>query len=173
MEAIRGMMLNLIAIVFLTTLLDLLLPESSMRGYIKMTMGFFVMLTVLQPVMQWSDPAGMLQQWQLYVPEVSGESVAVQSEFYAQQSQQMEQLYQEKLNAQVRSLLLLSTEQTDIIVNCTVKDRCLKEICIQMPTAEEGDINRIAQALSGYYGLNPEQIIITTEGGNLSCNGMK
>ena len=173
MEAIRGMMLNLIAIVFLTTLLDLLLPESSMRGYVKMTMGFFVMLTVLQPIMQWSDPAGMLQQWQLSVPSTAGESVAVQSDLYAQQSQQIEQLYQEKLNAQVRSLLLLSTDQTDITVHCTVTDRCLKEICIQMPTAEARDIDRVSQALSGYYGLEPEQIIITTEGGDPSCNGVK
>ena len=65
MELIRTVMLNVIAIVFFTTLLDALLPDGSMRSYLKMAMGFFVVLTFLQPVMQLLQPDGMLQQWQL------------------------------------------------------------------------------------------------------------
>ncbi len=41
METLRAMMLNILVMIFLTTLLDFLLPEGSLRGYVKMTMGFF------------------------------------------------------------------------------------------------------------------------------------
>ena len=79
METIRTMMLNLLLIVFLTMLLDLLLPEGNMRGYIKMTMGFFVVLTLLQPIVQIARPEGMLQQWQLSVPTMTEDTaLAVQ-----------------------------------------------------------------------------------------------
>ena len=162
METIRVMMLNLIGIVFLTTLLDLLLPESSMRGYVKMTMGFFVMLTVLQPLVQLVHPDGMLQQWQLRIPAMDRETVAVQSEIYEEQCRQIDQLYQEKLNGQITSLLLLFTEQEQITVACEVENQCLKKILVQLPSAELDAVGRISQALSGYYGLDAEQIIITT-----------
>lgn len=74
METIHTVMLNILVIVFLTTVLDLLLPESAMRGYIKMAMGFFVVLTILQPVIQLAAPEAILQQWQLSVPASVGEN---------------------------------------------------------------------------------------------------
>lgn len=162
METIRAIMLNLIAIVFLTTLLDLLLPEGSMRGYVKMTMGFFVVLTLLQPVMQMIHPEGMLQQWQMTVPAVSEDAMAVQGNLYEEQQRKMDQLYQEKLEEQITSLLLLSTELEQFAVECDVAKQCLQQIRIRIAAEEPADYSRIAQALGGYYGLASDQILITT-----------
>ncbi len=164
MELIRTVMLNVVLIVFVTTLLDLLLPDGSMRGYVKMTMGFFVVLTLLQPVMQLVEPDGMLHQWQMTIPsvgeEISGEAVAVQGDLYEAQQRQFDQLYQQKLNEQVKSLLLLSTDLETFQVNCTVEEQTLKQIEITAATEEQTDGERIIQALSGYYGLAAEQILI-------------
>ncbi|MBO5139727.1 MAG: stage III sporulation protein AF [Peptococcaceae bacterium] len=52
MEAIRMMLVNLIVLVFLTAVLDLLMPNSTFRSYIKMIMGVFTVLILLQPVVQ-------------------------------------------------------------------------------------------------------------------------
>ena len=52
MELIRAIVLNLITFVFFAAILDFLLPDSSFRSYIKMAMGVFIVLTILQPVMQ-------------------------------------------------------------------------------------------------------------------------
>ena len=52
METIRVIMLNIVALVFFAAVLDLLLPDSSFRRYIKMAVGVIIVLTVLQPVMQ-------------------------------------------------------------------------------------------------------------------------
>lgn len=167
MELIRTVMLNVILIVFLTTLLDLLLPDGSLRSYVKMTMGFFVVLTLLQPVMQLIEPDGMLQQWQMTLPAITderrGDAVAVQGELYEQQQRQIDQLYQEKLNEQIRSLLLLSTELEQMQVNCTVEEQTLKEIEIVVAQDASIDTARIAAALNGYYGLASEQIVVKEE----------
>ena len=90
MELIRMVMLNVIAIVFFTTFLDTLLPDGSMRSYLKMAMGFFVVLTFLQPVMQLLRPDGMLQQWQLAFPAEAMECLPVQGEQYEQQQNKVD-----------------------------------------------------------------------------------
>ena len=164
MYALRAVMLNVLVIVFLTTVLDLLLPDGTMRRYVKMTMGFFVVLTLLQPVMQLVQPEGMLQQWQLSLPTLTAEgSLPAQGDVYARQRQQMEQLYAEKLEEQVASLLLLATSLEDFTVDCTVKEQCLQQIRIRIPVGTAVDRQRLIQALSGYYGIGTGQIQIETE----------
>ena len=164
MYALRAVMLNVLVIVFLTTVLDLLLPDGTMRRYVKMTMGFFVVLTLLQPVMQLVQPEGMLQQWQLSLPTLTAEgSLPAQGDVYARQRQQMEQLYAEKLEEQVASLLLLATSLEEFTVDCTVKEQCLQQIRIRIPVGTAVDRQRLIQALSGYYGIGTGQIQIETE----------
>ena len=161
METVRVVMINLLVMIFFTTVLDLLLPEGSLRSYLKMTMGFFVMLTLLQPVLQLADPDNMAQKWQLSVPTVAGaDNAAVQGEVYEAQVREMEQLYQQKLQEQSSSLLLLSTDLEQFQVACAVEGQCLKKVTVQIPLGEEVDSRRIAQALSGYYGLAAEQITV-------------
>ncbi|MBR2627765.1 MAG: stage III sporulation protein AF [Peptococcaceae bacterium] len=161
MDLIRTVMLNVIVIVFLTTILDILLPEGTMRRYVKMTMGFFVVMTLLQPVMQILHPEGLIQQWTLAVPETAQSTLAVQGEMYDLQQRQIDQMYQETVNQQITSLLLLSTELENFSVNCVLEERCLKQIQIEAVAGESLDTDRISKALSGYYGLPASQIIIT------------
>ena len=52
MEQIRILMIQLIVVVFLTALLDLLLPNSTFRNEIKMFMGIFTVFLILQPATQ-------------------------------------------------------------------------------------------------------------------------
>lgn len=165
METIRTVLLNLLVIVFLTTLLDLLLPEGSMRSYIKMTMGFFVVLTMLQPVLQLLHSDNMLQHWQLAVPTMTEQTaLQVQGEAYAEQQARLEQLYTEKMNRQITSLLLMMTELSQIRVESQVEQQQLQRILVWVPRDEAVDIARLQQALSGYYGLAAEQVVIQKEG---------
>lgn len=164
METLRAMMLNILVMIFLTTLLDFLLPEGSLRGYVKMTMGFFVVLTLMQPIMQLANPEAMLAQWQLTMPETAMvDSLAVDGEIYQEQVQQLEQMYREKINEQVQSLLLLTTDLEQVQVESVVDEQCLQQLHIQIPTDAEVDKQRITQALSGYYGLAAEQITVETK----------
>ena len=159
MELIRTVMLNVIAIVFFTTLLDTLLPDGSMRSYLKMAMGFFIVLTFLQPVMQLLRPDGMLQQWQLAFNAGTMECLPVQGELHEQQNK-VDAACQQKIEEQIKALLLLSSPMEFIDVSCTVEDYVLKQITLTVPQGAAVDSERIRQALSGYYGLKPEQICI-------------
>jgi stage III sporulation protein AF len=152
-------MLNVIAIVFFTTFLDTLLPDGSMRSYLKMAMGFFIVLTFLQPVMQLLRPDGMLQQWQLAFPAEAMESLPVQGELHEQQNK-VDAACRQKIEEQIKALLLLSSPMEFIDVSCTVEDYVLKQITLTVPQGAAVDYERIRQALSGYYGLEPEQICI-------------
>jgi stage III sporulation protein AF len=153
-------MLNVIAIVFFTTLLDALLPDGSMRSYLKMAMGFFVVLTFLQPVMQLLQPDGMLQQWQLAFNAGTMECLPVQGEQYEQQQNKVDAACQQKIEEQIKALLLLSNQMESIDVSCMVKGCVLQQITLTIPQGAAIDYERIRLALSGYYGLEPEQICI-------------
>ena len=159
MELIRTVMLNVIAIVFFTTLLDALLPDGSMRSYLKMAMGFFVVLTFLQPVMQLLQPDGMLQQWQLAFNTGTMEYLPVQGELYEQQNK-VDAACRQKIEEQIKALLLLSSQIESIDVSCMVEGCLLQQIILTIPQGAAIDCERIRLALSGYYGLEPEQICI-------------
>lgn len=164
MEVIRTIMRNVLFLVFVTTLLDLLLPEGSLRGYLKMTMGFFVVLTLLQPVAQLADPQNMMQAWQLCTADwMEGNSLQVEGIDFTQQEKALEAMYQEKLCQQIQSLLLLTTEVEPQQVDCIVEDSCLQEIHLWL-SGTAVDQDRIRRALSGYYGLDARQVIFEEAG---------
>ncbi|MCL1919056.1 MAG: stage III sporulation protein AF [Peptococcaceae bacterium] len=50
METLKGLVANLAFILLLATFLEMLLPNTSMRGFVRLVMGFFVIAAVLQPV---------------------------------------------------------------------------------------------------------------------------
>ncbi len=53
MEALQVLVRNLIMILILATVLELLLPNKSMRGFVQLVMGLFVISALLNPLTQW------------------------------------------------------------------------------------------------------------------------
>lgn len=51
MEVLRNIVQSILIIILLTTLLEMLLPEGDMRSYVRLVMGLFVIMTVLNPVL--------------------------------------------------------------------------------------------------------------------------
>lgn len=52
MEIIKDLVRNIVVIVLLTTFLDLLLPSSSMQRFVKVVMGLFILMSLLNPVLE-------------------------------------------------------------------------------------------------------------------------
>jgi stage III sporulation protein AF len=50
METLKGLIANLAFILLLATFLEMLLPNNSMKGFVRLVMGFFVIAAVLQPI---------------------------------------------------------------------------------------------------------------------------
>lgn len=51
MDVLRALVLNMAFIVVLASFLELLLPAGSMRGFVRLVMGLFMILTVLNPLL--------------------------------------------------------------------------------------------------------------------------
>lgn len=71
METLKETVRSLVALVLVAGALEMMLPQGSLRGYVRVVMGLLVMLTVLNPLLAWRqapvavDPAAM--------PELTGE----------------------------------------------------------------------------------------------------
>lgn len=51
METLRNIVQNILIIILLTTLLEMLLPDGDMRRYVRLVMGLFVIMVVINPVL--------------------------------------------------------------------------------------------------------------------------
>lgn len=67
------------------------------------------------------------------------------------------------MNNQVTSLLLMMTELSQVRVESRVEQQQIQQITVWVPADESVDKQRLQQALSGYYGLAAEQVVIQTE----------
>lgn len=55
MEILKSIIRNIIVIIILASFLEMLLPSSSMKRYVKLVMGLFVMITLLGPILNLVD----------------------------------------------------------------------------------------------------------------------
>lgn len=51
MEILKEIVRNIVVIILLTTFLNLLLPSSSMQRFVKVVMGLFIMVSLLNPIL--------------------------------------------------------------------------------------------------------------------------
>lgn len=71
MQTLQTLVRNLAVILLLATFLELLLPNKSMRGFVKMVMGLFVISAVLAPITSFlNTPLAMeIPAWTVTTPQ--------------------------------------------------------------------------------------------------------
>lgn len=170
MELIHTIMLNVIVLVFFAAILDLLLPAGSFRSYIKMAMGFFAVLTMLQPVLQFwqQDHVALAQQMvqagQMAVAdaEYSDDWQAQTNAYQEQYTAQIEAQYAAQTAQQIKSLLLLNAYPvTDVQCGFVPVMQQETERQLQVWIQLQGDKSnsqQIQSAISGYFGLELAQV---------------
>ena len=94
MELIRELMLHVIVLVFFTTLLDLLLPDGTFRSYIKMVMGLFVVMSLLQPTISLLQRDNAVSVQQHIVQNMVMAEATRQSEELSKKQQQLQETIQ-------------------------------------------------------------------------------
>lgn len=55
MEYIKAYFLNVISVILFTVLVEILMPNSSFKGYIKLVLGLLVILSVVKPITNLTD----------------------------------------------------------------------------------------------------------------------
>lgn len=150
MELVRSVMLNVIILVFFTTLLDLLLPVEGIRSYVKLAMGFITVLMLLQPVVQLLErnPREVLQNNALPV-------IVQETDYTDWYIKQVEEQYAQQTAKQVEALLSLSNYTVES-VHCTLEPEVM--LTIQLSHCTDADLLKVQTSMSGYFGLLPSQV---------------
>ncbi|MDA8233781.1 MAG: stage III sporulation protein AF [Clostridia bacterium] len=171
MDIIREMVRNIAIIVVLTSLLEMLLPVSNMQRFVRVVMGLFIIITLLNPVLALVDKEVAFQ--------VSGPMVGREGELAGildkgkalseeSRSQAMAQ-YEEKLGQQVMAVAQMVPGINLNQVKVKVKNETganqgeIKEIRLVLntePPKEAKDPNQ-----GGIQGVDPVKIEVGSQGG--------
>ncbi len=76
MSVLRELVRNVVVIILVTTFLEMLLPSGSMKRYVKVVLGVFILLTVLAPLSRFLKSGEELAVFGWSAPEARG-SVSV------------------------------------------------------------------------------------------------
>lgn len=175
MELIRTVMLNVIVLVFFATVLDLLLPDSSFRSYIKMAMGFFAVLTMLQPIVQILNTdysvvaVEELKQVEKAVvtniSDISNYDALSKADSLNPYVLEAERQYGKQTEKQVYALLQLTDYNVEDVQCCFVSvegenNQSQMMIHILLTQADKKEQSKVQTAISGYFGLDLSQVQI-------------
>ena len=166
----RELLINVLVIIFLTTILDLLLPNGKMQPFIRMVMGLFVLITILQPILKLVNDDSWLDAWILTDNfSTNEESIMVQGEsLYERSSEMVLSEYQEQMEKQISGLVYLVDGVNDCRTEITAtSDERLGNLAQieQVTVYIEGDFANIEQVeekikkmIASYYTLAEEKI---------------
>ncbi len=102
-EIIKGWIINIVTIILILSFLEILLPDSKMKKYINLILGFIVMLVILGPIINVLNNNGELQQ---DVFSISGqlsknEYAFINSNIENRQEEQLASLYKERIKQDI------------------------------------------------------------------------
>ena len=110
MDTLAEIVKNLLVIIILASFLELLLPGGSMKPYVRLAIGMFVLIAVLNPAMRWFFPAETLQisnwEWSDYS---AGQQEVLQkgSELHNKIITESNDNMQSKLEGQISAIAML------------------------------------------------------------------
>ena len=166
----RELVINVLVIIFLTTILDLLLPNGKMQPFIRMVMGLFVLITLLQPILKLINDDSWLYSWVLTSNlQANEEAVMVQGESLYENSKDMVlSEYQEQMEKQISGLVYLLDGVNDCHTEITVaSDERLGNVAQieQVIVYVEGDFadtnqlsEKIKKMIASFYTLAEDKI---------------
>lgn len=98
-EIIKGWIINIVTIIILISFLEILMPDSKMKKYINLILGFIVMLVILGPIIDALNNNGDLEQDVFMISgELSKNEYAfINSNIENRQAEQLAALYKERI----------------------------------------------------------------------------
>ena len=176
---LTSLVTNVICIIFLTTAADLLLPASQLKGFVRLVMGLFVIITLLEPIGRLLHSEALLGWMLPGEGDTYQESIMAQSETYENYlGEQTVAQYETRLAQQIKGLLSLVSEiescEVQVAVEPVQAEGALGEmehvtlwLTAKTETEQPALGEKIAGLLANYYGLPKEQLDIHwTEGGD-------
>lgn len=149
MEVFKNLIRDIVLIILLTTFLDMLLPSNKMRTYLKMVMGLFILVSILNPLLNLLVRQQNIEvfAWkQDYTSALDDKSVRQSQHKLAQVTEQeILEAYAQRLEAQMSALLKLIDGVADAKVKAEIKGgekaggyEDINSVCVTVFTQNNG-----------------------------------
>ncbi|MFW5891565.1 MAG: stage III sporulation protein AF [bacterium] len=125
LETLKDWIKNLVFIILFTTFLEQLLPDSKMRGYVKVVMGFFVISILISPLFSiFNQNHNSLYDTLLFqnnLKEVHWEEIQNDGEKLNEYNQSLiKEYYEEDIKEKVNNILNLEYPQKEKDIDVTL-----------------------------------------------------
>lgn len=141
MGLIRELVINLAILLILASLMEMLLPLGNLRNFVKMIMGLFLIVTIMNPILKLMD--------QPIAFEITNPMLSSSTQGILEKGQQIQkaseqlalQNYEENLAQQVKAVAKLTpnlaVEKVQVSVDAANQKGQIKEIMLTVTPAEE------------------------------------
>ncbi|MFZ5626457.1 MAG: stage III sporulation protein AF [Bacillota bacterium] len=184
MELLRQIVGQLLVLSLLALLLELLLPRSDLKGTVRLVIGLFLLVTVLEPILglvkkDWSSrlqafSGGGLPQ----IETALREGERLRQEALAESENRLKEQLSQQVSAVAESITGARVDKIDVRLDTSGGKVQLQELTVQleaqglaehqsvdvMARGKSGagvDTRRLAKTLARLYGLDPGLIKIT------------
>jgi len=194
LEVFIGIVKNLVIIVILSSLLELLLPQGSIRPLVRFSIGLFILIAILNPVLNtlYREKNYTLNFWD-YQEDSSLQNRIQQSgrELQKEIAAAQENLVKEKIQGQINAIATLVPGVAEAVSDITLGEgnriERIELIVKAEPDREVSEINdvqvnsgnnmsyaapereqikkKLETLLNNFYGLNGVRLDIKFEGG--------
>ncbi len=117
-------MRNVVIIVLLTTFIDLIMPSSSMQRFVKVVMGLFILVTLLNPILNLFTKGQDFEvmTWQLKTSTSTANTVLAQSDQLTATNQSLFlENYSRRIEGQMKALVKLVKGVKEVEVQVELK----------------------------------------------------
>lgn len=138
MEAIREVVTTIVIILVLASLLEMILPNSNMQRFVKVIMGLFIIVTLLNPIVGLihKDLGDELVNWQVVEDDPELQSILANGKALGEQSKEKAILeYEKRLSQQILSLTRLADNSP------------IQEAEVKVSRNSEGGIGKIQEVI--------------------------
>lgn len=102
-EIIKDWIINIVTVIIIISFLEILMPDSKMKKYINLILGFIVMLVILGPIIDALDNDGALEQDVFMISSElnKNEYAFMNSNIENRQTEQLAALYKERIKKDI------------------------------------------------------------------------
>lgn len=191
MDILAEIVKNLLVIIILASFLELLLPTGTMKPFVRLAIGMFVLIAILNPAVRWFYPQDALQisswDWSASRPEQQ-DILDKGSRLHDQMLADSNAEVQSKLEGQISAIAMLvpgvSKVDSKLLLN---PDGSIRKVTINVSGADTRDDSqstvgvfsgeedmpidpaveeRMAEIMRNMFGLSEQQIDIQIKGGS-------
>jgi stage III sporulation protein AF len=186
LDIVRDWVKNLVVIILIVVLLEMLLPSSGIKKYVQVVMGLFIIVTVLNPIVNFfqKDYVFSHEMWKAYNPIIE-QQIVDQEEIAGRNRDHILQLYKKRINEQVEKIVTASGDYGKVKADVSIEENpdeegfaSIKSITVYIqegeqssgedavkpvvinPISEEpqGKATKVSQGYLGYEAVLQEKI---------------